>query len=88
MNKTIQTAFYGKAPAELYVGGTVGALSYMKAAGAPNLAALDIQRATEGFHAVNEFIRISSFEKGQRLYAMMLYGLIPFDVCAKRWILI
>lgn len=76
LSKSVQTAFYGKPPAELYVGGTVGALSYLKAAGAPNLAALGIQRADEGFHADNEFMRISSFEKGQRLYAMMLHALV------------
>jgi acetylornithine deacetylase/succinyl-diaminopimelate desuccinylase-like protein len=76
LSKSVQTAFYGRPPAELYVGGTVGALSYMKAAGAPNLAALGIQRADEGFHADNEFMRISSFEKGQRLYAMMLHALV------------
>jgi acetylornithine deacetylase/succinyl-diaminopimelate desuccinylase-like protein len=76
LSKSVQTAFYGKPPAELYVGGTVGALSFLKAAGAPNLASLGIQRADEGFHADNEFMRIGSFEKGQRLYAMMLHALV------------
>ena len=76
LSKSVQTAFYGKTPAEVYVGGTVGALSFMKAAGAPNLAALGFQRSDEGFHADNEFMRISSFEKGQRLYAMMLHALV------------
>jgi acetylornithine deacetylase/succinyl-diaminopimelate desuccinylase-like protein len=76
LSKAVQTAFYGKAPAELYVGGSVPALSYITAAGAPNLAALGFQRADENFHANNEFMRIASFEKGQRLYAMMLHALV------------
>ena len=75
LSKNVQTAFYGKPPAELHVGGSVAALSYTSAAGAPNLAALGVQRADEVFHADNEFMRISSFEKGQRLYAMMLHAL-------------
>jgi acetylornithine deacetylase/succinyl-diaminopimelate desuccinylase-like protein len=76
LSKSVQTAFYGKPPAEIYAGGGVPSLSYLKAVGAPNMAALGFQRADEGFHADNEFMRIASFEKGQRLYAMMLHALV------------
>ena len=36
--------------------------------------------ADEGFHADNEFMRIASFEKGQRLFAMMLHALVDQQV--------
>jgi acetylornithine deacetylase/succinyl-diaminopimelate desuccinylase-like protein len=76
LSKSVQTAFYGQPPAEVYCPGSVPALSYLKVSGAPNFPALGVQRADEGFHADNEFMRISSFEKGQRLYAMMLHALV------------
>jgi len=76
LSRSVQTAFYGQPPTEVYAGGSVPSLSYMKAAGAPNMVALGTQRGDEGFHADNEFMRIASFEKGQRLYAMMLHALV------------
>lgn len=76
LSKVVQTAFYGQPPVEAYVGGSVGALSYLKAADAPNLVSLGIQRSDENFHADNEYMRIASFEKGQRLFAMILHALV------------
>jgi acetylornithine deacetylase/succinyl-diaminopimelate desuccinylase-like protein len=48
----------------------------MKAAGAPVPVSLGVQRADENFHGNDEFMRISSFETGQRLWATMLHALV------------
>jgi hypothetical protein len=77
----VQTEFYGKAPVEAYVGGSVPAISYLNAAGVPAPVSLGIQRSDENFHGDNKFMRIASFVKGQRLFAMMLHALVgqPFQ---------
>ena len=76
LSKAVQTEFYGQAPVETYVGGSVPAISYLKAAGVPAPVSLGIQRSDENFHADNEYMRIASFEKGQRLWAMILHALV------------
>jgi acetylornithine deacetylase/succinyl-diaminopimelate desuccinylase-like protein len=72
----VQTDFFGKAPKVLYVGGGVPALSYVPDAGGPPLVPFSFQRSDEGFHADNEYLRIDSFEKGQRAYAQLLHALV------------
>lgn len=53
----------------------------IEAAGVPAPVSLDFQRSDENFHGDNKFMRIASFEKGQRLFAMMLHALVgqPFQ---------
>jgi acetylornithine deacetylase/succinyl-diaminopimelate desuccinylase-like protein len=72
----VQTDFFGKEPKVLYVGGGVPALSYVPDAGGPSLVPFSFQRSDEGFHADNEYLRIGSFEKGQRAYAQLLHALV------------
>jgi len=76
LSKAVQTEFYGMAPVEAYVGGSVPAISFLNAAGVPAPVSLGIQRSDENFHGDNEYMRIARFEKGQRLYAMMLHALV------------
>jgi len=72
----VQTDFFGKEPKVLYVGGGVPALSYVPDAGGPPLVPFSFQRSDEGFHADNEYLRIDSFEKGQRAFAHLLHALV------------
>ena len=72
----VLTEFFGKEPKVLYVGGGVPALSYVPAAGGPQLTTFSFQRSDEGFHADNEYLRIDSFKKGQKAYANLLHALV------------
>jgi acetylornithine deacetylase/succinyl-diaminopimelate desuccinylase-like protein len=76
IGKAVMTEFYGKPPRVLYVGGGVPALSFVPSEGGPQLVSFGIQRSDEGFHADNEFMRIPSFRKGQRIYAQLLHALV------------
>jgi acetylornithine deacetylase/succinyl-diaminopimelate desuccinylase-like protein len=72
----VQTEFFGKEPKVLYVGGGVPALSYVPDAGGPSLVPFSFQRSDEGFHADNEYLRIDSFQKGQRAFARLLHAMV------------
>jgi acetylornithine deacetylase/succinyl-diaminopimelate desuccinylase-like protein len=76
IGKTVMTEFYGQEPRVLYVGGGVPALAFVPDAGGPQLVAFGIQRSDEGFHADNEFMRIPSFRKGQRIYTRLLHAFV------------
>jgi acetylornithine deacetylase/succinyl-diaminopimelate desuccinylase-like protein len=76
IGKTVLTEFFGKAPKVIYVGGGVPALAHVPGAGGPQLVSFGFQRSDEGFHADNEFMRIASFRKGQRMYARLLHALV------------
>jgi len=76
IGKTVLTEFFGKEPRVLYVGGGVPALAYVPESGGPVLVTFGFQRSDEGFHADNEFMRIASFQKGQRAYARLLHALV------------
>jgi acetylornithine deacetylase/succinyl-diaminopimelate desuccinylase-like protein len=76
IGKTVMTEFYGQEPLVLYVGGGVPALAFVPDAGGPQLVAFGIQRSDEGFHADNEFMRIPSFRKGQRIYTRLLHAFV------------
>ncbi len=74
--KTVLTEFFGREPKILYVGGGVPPLSYVPDAGGPSLVTCGFQRDDEGFHADDEFMRIASFRKGQRIYARLLHAFV------------
>jgi acetylornithine deacetylase/succinyl-diaminopimelate desuccinylase-like protein len=76
IGKTVLTEFFGQEPRVLYVGGGVPALSHVPDAGGPQLVSFGFQRSDEGFHADNEFMRIASFRKGQRMYARLFHALV------------
>jgi acetylornithine deacetylase/succinyl-diaminopimelate desuccinylase-like protein len=76
IGKTVQTEFFGKEPIVTYVGGGVPALSHVPSAGGPQLVSFGFQRSDEGFHADNEFMRIESFRKGQRMYVQLLHAFV------------
>jgi acetylornithine deacetylase/succinyl-diaminopimelate desuccinylase-like protein len=76
IGKTVQTEFFGKEPRVLYVGGGVPALSYVPDAGGPSLVSFSFQRSDENFHADNEYMRIPSFRKGQRMFARLMHALV------------
>jgi acetylornithine deacetylase/succinyl-diaminopimelate desuccinylase-like protein len=71
----VLTEFFGKKPRVLYVGGGVPATAYVPGAGGPALISFGFQRSDENFHAPNEYMRIESFQKGQRAYAQLLHAL-------------
>ncbi|MHA3980957.1 M20/M25/M40 family metallo-hydrolase [Halovulum sp. GXIMD14794] len=70
----ILTNYFGQEPQVLYVGGGVPALAYVPEAGGPQLVSFGFQRSDEGFHADNEFMRLSSFRTAQRAYAELLHA--------------
>ncbi|MCP4305815.1 MAG: M20 family dipeptidase [bacterium] len=72
--KTVMTEIFGKEPYVLYVGGGVPAVAYVPDAGGPKLITFGFQRSDENFHAPNEYMRIASFELGQRAYARLLHA--------------
>lgn len=74
--KTVMSEFYSKPPRIIYVGGDVPALSHVPSAGGPQLVSFGVQRSDENFHVDNEFMRIPSFRKGQRIYARLLHALV------------
>jgi acetylornithine deacetylase/succinyl-diaminopimelate desuccinylase-like protein len=76
IGKTVMTEYFGRPPLVLYVGGGVPALSFVPSAGGPQLVSFGFQRSDEGFHADNEFMRVSSFRTGQRAYARLIHALV------------
>jgi acetylornithine deacetylase/succinyl-diaminopimelate desuccinylase-like protein len=58
------------------MGGGVGPAAYIAAAGGPKIVSFGFQQADEGFHADNEFMRLSSFRKAQRAYARLLHACV------------
>lgn len=76
IGKKVLTDFFGISPKILYIGGTIPALSFIPQAGGPDLVSIGFQRSDENFHADNEFMRIDSFKKGQRIYAQLLHAFV------------
>ncbi|MCK5441885.1 MAG: M20/M25/M40 family metallo-hydrolase [Maribacter sp.] len=76
IGKKVLTDFFNKSPLILYLGGSVPALSSIPDAGGPNLVSVGFQRSDENFHADNEFMRIDSFKKGQRIYINLLHAFV------------
>jgi acetylornithine deacetylase/succinyl-diaminopimelate desuccinylase-like protein len=74
IGKQVLTDYFNIPPQVLYVGGGVPALAYVPDAGGPQLITFGFQRSDEGFHADNEFMRLSSFRSAQRAYAMLLHA--------------
>lgn len=70
------TFFFKTPPIIVYIGGTVPALSSVPDGGGPNLVSIGFQRSDENFHADNEFMRIDSFKKGQRIYVNLLHAFV------------
>ncbi len=60
----------------IYVGGGVPALAHVPAAGGPQLVSFGFQRSDEGFHADNEYMRLPSFRKGQRMIAQLFHAIV------------
>lgn len=76
IGKQVLTDFFGTPPIILYIGGTVPALSSIPDGGGPNLVSVGFQRSDENFHADNEYMRIESFKKGQRIYVNLLHAFV------------
>lgn len=68
--------FFGTHPLILYVEGSAPALSFIPESGGPSLVSVGVQRSDENFHADNEFMRIDSFKKGQRIYINLLHAFV------------
>ncbi|WP_342807097.1 M20/M25/M40 family metallo-hydrolase [Alteromonas sp. M12] len=76
IGKQVLTDFFGTPPIIVYIGGTVPALSSVPDGGGPNLVSIGFQRSDENFHADNEYMRIDSFKKGQRIYVNLLHAFV------------
>ncbi|MCK0158944.1 M20/M25/M40 family metallo-hydrolase [Cellulophaga sp. F20128] len=76
IGKQVLTDFFGTPPSIVYIGGTVPALSSIPDGGGPNLISVGFQRSDENFHADNEYMRIESFKKGQRIYVNLLHAFV------------
>ncbi|MBJ2137620.1 M20/M25/M40 family metallo-hydrolase [Paraglaciecola chathamensis] len=76
IGKQVLTDFFGTPPIIVYIGGSVPALSSVPDGGGPNLVSIGFQRSDENFHADNEYMRIDSFKKGQRIYMDLLHAFV------------
>ncbi len=76
ISKAVQTEVFGKPPRILYVGGGVGPASFIADAGGPKIISFGFQQADENFHGHNEYMRITSWEKGQRAYPRLFHAMV------------